>query len=357
MESQEQDAGELRVRLHPFLHQVSGSSLMFNFDNSTICKPLLTKEHHFYNYLPETLREFTAEYKGCITVQFEEQDDGTVMFFGIVPADIVSSLNLSAHEDNSQELSDYVDYLNDDEIRLRRSGSIEMNEGRLDRYDKPGTKLETGRRLNKGLTLHFKSPGVNNRFILLENLVSPFKQPSVLDLKMGTRTHGDDDPDAKKESKKLKCKSSTSTELGVRVHGMQKYDASNGKFETLDKYEGLKLSVDEFKRKIVQFLHDGKVFRQELVSPIYDRLKRFHDCLSQQDTFRFYSCSLLIIYEGDFQSPEDVSLVKVKAIDFAHTTYESYPDENSQYIHTGPDLGYLLGLKTLIDIFKGMQSE
>ena len=57
------DAG-LTVRLHPFLHQVSGSTLMFKFDNHTICKPLLPKEYHFYKYLPDSLREFTARYKG-----------------------------------------------------------------------------------------------------------------------------------------------------------------------------------------------------------------------------------------------------------------------------------------------------
>lgn len=55
---------DLRVRLHPFLHQVSGSSVMFKFDGNTVCKPLLPKEYNFYKFLPESLREFTAEYKG-----------------------------------------------------------------------------------------------------------------------------------------------------------------------------------------------------------------------------------------------------------------------------------------------------
>lgn len=58
-------------------------------------------------------------------------------------------------------------------------------------------------------------------FILLENLVSKFKCPSILDLKMGTRTHADDDAEEKKLQKIRKANDSTSATLGVRLHGMQ----------------------------------------------------------------------------------------------------------------------------------------
>ena len=58
-------------------------------------------------------------------------------------------------------------------------------------------------------------------FIMLENLVARFQHPSILDLKMGTRTHGDDETDAKKAGKRRKAENSTTKELGVRLHGMQ----------------------------------------------------------------------------------------------------------------------------------------
>lgn len=54
----------VRVHLHPFLHQVGGSTLMFKFDADTICKPLLPKEYNFYKVVPESLKQFTARYKG-----------------------------------------------------------------------------------------------------------------------------------------------------------------------------------------------------------------------------------------------------------------------------------------------------
>jgi len=186
---------------------------------------------------------------------------------------------------------------------------------------------------------------------MLENLVAKFGHPSILDLKMGTQTHGDDESDAKKAGKKRKAENSTTKELGVRLHGMQKYNACNGKFETLSKYDGLKFTAEEFRHVITNFLYDGVRQRREVIQPVYDRLCHFYQCVSQQDTFRFYSSSLLIIYEGQ-QSPSTPVRVDVRAIDFAHTINESSALQNDKtQVHKGPDKGYLLGIKTLIDMF------
>lgn len=56
---------------------------------------------------------------------------------------------------------------------------------------------------------------------MLENVVSRYKHPCILDLKMGTRQHGDDAPEEKKARHTMKCAQSTSARLGVRVCGMQ----------------------------------------------------------------------------------------------------------------------------------------
>lgn len=52
------------VPLQPFLHQVSGHTGMFQYDDKTVCKPLNVRENNFYLNVPHNLKQFTAEFRG-----------------------------------------------------------------------------------------------------------------------------------------------------------------------------------------------------------------------------------------------------------------------------------------------------
>ena len=56
---------------------------------------------------------------------------------------------------------------------------------------------------------------------MLENLTSRYKHPNILDLKMGTRQHGDDATEHKRLLQEKKCEITTSRKIGLRLCGMQ----------------------------------------------------------------------------------------------------------------------------------------
>jgi inositol-hexakisphosphate kinase len=84
------------IQLSPFFHQVKndffnynftlcffppkvgGHSSMFQYDKDTICKILELHELDFYHSMPDSLKKFTPEFRGIITVQYCEDELGYI---------------------------------------------------------------------------------------------------------------------------------------------------------------------------------------------------------------------------------------------------------------------------------------
>lgn len=78
----------------------------------------------------------------------------------------------------------------------------------------------------------------------------------------------------------------------------QVYQPHTGHYLCRNKYYGRGLSSEGFRQALQQYMHNGKGLRRDLFEPILSKLRSLKAVLERQASYRFYSSSLLIIYEG-----------------------------------------------------------
>ncbi|XP_020338792.1 inositol hexakisphosphate kinase 2-like [Oncorhynchus kisutch] len=417
---------EKGVPLEPFMHQVGGHCCVLRFGEQTICKPLIPREHQFYKSLPSAMRKFTPQYRGVVSVNFEEDEEGNLCLiayplqsdsgvgdlenidpsvndehnskmhqWGIKHLSAQSLLDSRKDKDKSHKLEgEVLAWLQQEEVPVGSRNAIQHNPWRLKLQQKHLQRMkENAKHRNQ------------YKFILLENLTWRHAVPCVLDLKMGTRQHGDNVSEEKKVMQIRKCQQSTSASIGVRLCGMQVYQSDSGQLMFMDKYIGRKLTLSGFKEALFQFFRDGRRLRRELLSPVLRRLREMQAALEGCESYRFYSSSLLIIYDGEppcthtrrgpegglseeeeeeeVEKDEEASAfgfpgssssgstdggrlaarsdtgpgpaVDVRMIDFAHTTCPDYVEDS--VVHEGQDSGYIFGLQNLITIISQLEDH
>mmetsp|Transcript_22072 Transcript_22072/g.36981 ORF Transcript_22072/g.36981 Transcript_22072/m.36981 type:complete len:250 (+) Transcript_22072:119-868(+) len=184
-------------------------------------------------------------------------------------------------------------------------------------------------------------------YIVLEDLTKGMLKPCVLDLKMGTRQHEDETREPKKSSMIMKCRISTSGSHGVRLSGMMMHTEKNGFLVRLGKKDGLRMSLEELEQVLRDFcVNSETIYGKGFLAHSYlERLKQLLLVMQMQNRFRFYSSSLLLVYESHAQVDPGQKMWDLKMVDFAHALPVS--TETTEAL----DNGYICGLETLVAIF------
>ena len=130
----------------------------------------------------------------------------------------------------------------------------------------------------------------------------------------------------------------------------QVYLHSKSSYMHRDKYFGRRLTAETFKTGLLEYFQPIiDVGMTSMIRAFLKRLGQLRALIEKQETYRFYSSSLLFVYdaEADRCSLDDGydDCIDVRMIDFAHSTNAG---DGSGRVHEGPDKGYLFGLKNLI---------
>ncbi|VVB17622.1 unnamed protein product [Arabis nemorensis] len=172
--------------------------------------------------------------------------------------------------------------------------------------------------------------------MVLEDVVSGYLNPSVMDVKIGSRTWYPDVSEVYFKKCIKKDRETTTVSLGFRVSGFKIFDHQESSFWRPDKRVVLGYKVDGARLALRKFVSSNSLadsnsipncaFASEVYggsNGILAQLLELKAWFETQTIFHFNSCSILMVYENDSflmkgGATEQAPRAQVKLVDFAH---------------------------------------
>ncbi|XP_038044875.1 inositol hexakisphosphate kinase 3-like [Patiria miniata] len=375
------------VTLVPFVHQVGGHTGMMKYDEATVCKPVFPAELHFYEMLTPELAKFTPAFKGVVHVFVQEEDDGSLSVRAYPIRSQHQTSTGPMYPSNGQvwvpDSAEEHDRKSSELSQQQRTNPTQQSEpsdskdssSEEDLFEDHSESKTTRQQFEKGnpwgvhlnrlqMARMHKDFGSNklHKFILLENLTSKFRSPCILDVKLGTKTYHKDHSEAKRQLHIDRDAATTTATLGLRLCGMQLYQASKGSYKCRNKYDGRRLGKEGLQSALREYFSTSNEVRMELLPPFIEKLEALLQVVSSISTFSFLSTSLLFMYEGDgdqsSKSLQDTNgdspelLTDLRIIDFANS--ERDPDSITDI--ESSNKGCIYGLENLLQILKDIRA-
>ncbi|KAF8048483.1 hypothetical protein N665_2496s0008 [Sinapis alba] len=162
--------------------------------------------------------------------------------------------------------------------------------------------------------------------MVLEDVVSGYVKPSVMDVKIGSRTWYPDVSEEYFNKCIKKDRATTTVSLGFRVSGLKIFDHQESKFWRPDKRVVLAYKADGARMALRKFVSSNSLADSTncaFVSEVYGgsngilaQLLELKAWFETQTLYHFNSCSILMVYENE--SVDDAARAQVKLVDFAH---------------------------------------
>jgi 1D-myo-inositol-tetrakisphosphate 5-kinase/inositol-polyphosphate multikinase len=160
--------------------------------------------------------------------------------------------------------------------------------------------------------------------IVLEDIVSNYTNPSVADIKIGSRTwHPQSSEDYIRKCLQKDRETST-IKLGFRISGLRSMGPTNQLWQPHRKVL-MDLSAEDAMLILRKFVSsDGNVdepdcvFASRVFVTVLEELLELKKWFEVQTIFHFCSCSILVVYDKEEIEEKKSARAAVKLIDFAH---------------------------------------